>query len=117
MFLIPNARDRGLGPDAARTLARWLLTSGPSRRLTVDPYRANERAVRAWMKAGFRPVEERESDSRHAEPWLLMTVDELRLDSLDEGITLASRPRLRCRSVHQLIPMRNSRRGPEHPPI
>jgi aminoglycoside 6'-N-acetyltransferase len=36
MFLIPPARDRGLGPDAARTLARWLLTNGIVHRLTTD---------------------------------------------------------------------------------
>jgi aminoglycoside 6'-N-acetyltransferase len=75
MFLIPAARGRGLGPDAAIALARWLLTSGEKRRLTVDPYVSNERAIRAWTKAGFRPVEKREPDHEHAERWLLMAAN------------------------------------------
>jgi aminoglycoside 6'-N-acetyltransferase len=75
MFLIPRARGRGLGPDAARTLAIWLLGSGQRRRLTVDPYLSNERAIRAWAKAGFRPVEERAPDQEHAYPWLSMAAD------------------------------------------
>jgi aminoglycoside 6'-N-acetyltransferase len=74
MFLIPGARDRGLGPDAARTLAGWLLSTGGRHRITVDPYLTNERAVRAWTKVGFRPGEEREPDEEHTEPWLLMTL-------------------------------------------
>jgi aminoglycoside 6'-N-acetyltransferase len=79
MFLIPAARGRGLGPDAARTLARWLLSAGGRRRLTVDPYSSNERAVRAWEKAGFTPLESREPDHEHAVPWLLMAVDKTAL--------------------------------------
>jgi aminoglycoside 6'-N-acetyltransferase len=75
MFLIPGARDRGLGPDAARAFARWLMTDGGCRRVTVDPYRSNVRAIRAWEKAGFRPVEPREPDAEHTEAWLLMALD------------------------------------------
>jgi aminoglycoside 6'-N-acetyltransferase len=75
MFLIPVARGRGLGPDAARALARWLLSAGRRRRITVDPYLSNERAIRAWAKAGFRPVEKREPDHEHAAPWLLMALE------------------------------------------
>jgi aminoglycoside 6'-N-acetyltransferase len=75
MFLIPPARDRGLGPDAARTLARWLLTNGIVHRLTADPYLWNERAVAAWKKAGFEPIEERGPDDEHANAWLLMEFD------------------------------------------
>lgn len=77
MFLIPAARDRGLGPDAARAVASWLLGPGGRRRLTVDPYRSNERAIRAWSKVGFRPVGERDADDEHAGPWLLMILEEL----------------------------------------
>jgi aminoglycoside 6'-N-acetyltransferase len=80
MFLVPEARDRGLGPDAARTLVTYLLRVAGQRRITVDPYLWNSRAVRAWHKAGFRLVEEREPDEDHAHPWLLMTLDS---DSLD----------------------------------
>jgi aminoglycoside 6'-N-acetyltransferase len=72
MFLVPEARGRGLGSDAARTLARYLLARAGLERLTVDPYLSNERAVGMWAKAGFRPVEERQPDDEHPQPWLLM---------------------------------------------
>jgi aminoglycoside 6'-N-acetyltransferase len=72
MFLIPSARGQGLGPDAASTLARYLLDEGGRRRVTVDPYTWNEQAVRGWQKAGFRPIEEREPDDEHLHRWLLM---------------------------------------------
>jgi aminoglycoside 6'-N-acetyltransferase len=76
MFLIPAARGRGLGSDAARTIARWLLSVGRKRRLTVDAYVFNEVAVRAaWGKAGFHFFEEREADQDHSAPWLLMVMD------------------------------------------
>jgi aminoglycoside 6'-N-acetyltransferase len=75
MFLIPAARGRGLGPDAARTLARWLLSEGGRRRITVDPYISNERAIRAWENAGFRALEHRQPDHEHTGPWLLMALD------------------------------------------
>lgn len=72
MFLTPTARDRGLGPDASGALARWLVSVGGVSRLTVDPYLSNERAIRAWTKAGFERVEEREADDEHTQAWLLM---------------------------------------------
>ncbi|MEU6734948.1 GNAT family N-acetyltransferase [Streptomyces physcomitrii] len=56
MVLLPRAQGRGLGPDAARALVRHLLTALGWTRVTVDPEAANLRAVRAWSKAGFRPV-------------------------------------------------------------
>jgi hypothetical protein len=40
--------------------------------VTVDPYLSNERAVRAWRRTGFVPVEERPADDEHTESWLLM---------------------------------------------
>ncbi len=75
MFLVPEARGRGLGPDAARTLVGHLLTSGALRRVTVDPYLWNEGAIRGWKRAGFRPVEARAPDEDHLQPWLLMEFD------------------------------------------
>jgi aminoglycoside 6'-N-acetyltransferase len=71
MFLIPDARGRGLGPDAARAVATELTRRGWTR-VTVDPYTWNEEAVRAWRKAGFVDVEEREPDEDHTARWLLM---------------------------------------------
>jgi aminoglycoside 6'-N-acetyltransferase len=71
MFLAPEARGRGLGPDAARTLAEALLASGWTR-VTVDPYAWNEPAIRAWRRAGFVDVETRPADDEHTSSWLLM---------------------------------------------
>jgi aminoglycoside 6'-N-acetyltransferase len=71
MFLIPDARGRGLGPDSARALAESLLASGWAG-VTVDPYTWNEPAIRAWRRAGFVDVEERPADDEHTSPWLLM---------------------------------------------
>lgn len=71
MFLIPSARGRGLGPDAARALACHLLGRGWTR-VTVDPYLSNLRAIRAWSHAGFEPVEEWPADHEHTSAWLLM---------------------------------------------
>jgi aminoglycoside 6'-N-acetyltransferase len=73
MFLVPAARGHGLGPDAARAVADWLLEAGVLRRLTVDPYLSNGRAIAAWKKAGFQPVDEHEPDEENAVPWLLMS--------------------------------------------
>jgi len=72
MFLVPAARGRGLGPDAARTLVTYLLQETGRTRVTVDPYLSNERAIRAWRKAGFRALEKRQADDEHTDAWLLM---------------------------------------------
>jgi aminoglycoside 6'-N-acetyltransferase len=72
MFLIPDARGRGLGPDSARAVARHLRDERDWPRVTVDPYLWNEGAIRAWERAGFRAVEEREPDAEHTARWLLM---------------------------------------------
>lgn len=72
MFLIPAARGRGLGPDAARAVARHLRDERGWRRVTVDPYVWNEPAIRAWRRAGFRVVDEHEPDEEHTARWLLM---------------------------------------------
>ncbi|HEV2590255.1 MAG TPA: GNAT family N-acetyltransferase [Gaiellaceae bacterium] len=75
MFLVPAARGRGFGPDAARALATYLLQETPRSALNVDPYLSNTHAILAWQKAGFRPVEERPPDADHTEAWLFMTTD------------------------------------------
>jgi aminoglycoside 6'-N-acetyltransferase len=70
-FLVPEARGRGLMPDAARNLASSLLAEG-WREVTVDPYAWNERALRAWAKAGFVEVSRHDPDDEHLHPWVLM---------------------------------------------
>ena len=72
MFLIPSARGRGLGPDAARAVARHLRDERGWDPVTVDPYTWNEAAVRAWERAGFSAVGERDPDGDHSARWLLM---------------------------------------------
>ncbi len=46
-------------PDAARALAEQLLADGWAE-ITVDPYEWNERAIRAWARAGFVEVARRD---------------------------------------------------------
>jgi aminoglycoside 6'-N-acetyltransferase len=72
MFLIPDARGRGLGPDAARAMAEHLLAERGRTRVTVDPYAWNQGAVRAWERAGFVEVSRHEPDEEHTAPWILM---------------------------------------------
>jgi len=78
MFLIPSARGRGLGPDAARALVRHLREDRGWAQVTVDPYSWNDAAIRAWRKAGFVEVEERPADDGHSASWLLMVWRPLR---------------------------------------
>jgi aminoglycoside 6'-N-acetyltransferase len=72
MFLIPAARGRGLGPDAARAMAEHLIRERGRERVTVDPYAWNEGAVRAWERAGFVEVSRHKADDEHASAWILM---------------------------------------------
>jgi aminoglycoside 6'-N-acetyltransferase len=69
MFLVPSARGRGLGPDAARALTQHLFARG-WRRVTVDPRLSNVAAIRAWRRAGFRA--ERELYDTPGGPTLLL---------------------------------------------
>ena len=72
MFLIPAARGRGLGPDAARAMAEHLVEERGWTRVSVDPYAWNEGAVRAWQRAGFVEVSRHEADAEHSARWILM---------------------------------------------
>jgi aminoglycoside 6'-N-acetyltransferase len=56
IFLADEAQGRGYGPDAIRVLAAWLFGARGHHRLTIDPAAANERAIRAYRKVGFRPI-------------------------------------------------------------
>ncbi len=56
LFLRTDAHGRGLGPDAIRALATWLLDTRGHHRLTIDPAADNVRAIAAYAKLGFRPV-------------------------------------------------------------
>jgi aminoglycoside 6'-N-acetyltransferase len=54
--LHPDWHERGLGTDAVRTLARWLVHTRGHHRLIIDPAAHNARAIRVYEKVGFRPV-------------------------------------------------------------
>jgi aminoglycoside 6'-N-acetyltransferase len=72
MFLVPSARGRGLGPDAARAMALHLLDDRGWTRVTVDPYAWNEQALRGWRNAGFIEVSRHEPDDEHTVAWVLL---------------------------------------------
>jgi aminoglycoside 6'-N-acetyltransferase len=56
IFLTEEVHGRGLGTDAVRTLTRYLIDERGHHRLTIDPAADNAPAIRAYEKAGFRPV-------------------------------------------------------------
>ncbi len=56
LYVDPELRGRGVGPDAVRTLARHLLTDRGHHRLVIDPAADNLAAIRAYEKVGFKPV-------------------------------------------------------------
>ena len=47
---------KGLGTDVLRTVARHLFEERGHHRLSIDPALANERAIGAYKKVGFKPV-------------------------------------------------------------
>ena len=56
VFLAGRAQGQGLGNDAVRTLARYLIDERGHHRLTIDPAADNAAAIRAYEKVGFRAV-------------------------------------------------------------
>jgi aminoglycoside 6'-N-acetyltransferase len=56
LFLATSHQGQGLGPEAIRTIARYLLEERGHHRLTIDPSAANERAIRTYERLGFRRV-------------------------------------------------------------
>jgi aminoglycoside 6'-N-acetyltransferase len=56
IFLTTDRHGQGLGTEALRVLARYLIDDRGHHRLTIDPAAANERAIQAYRRVGFRPV-------------------------------------------------------------
>ena len=56
LFLDPALHGRGLGTEAVRRVVRHLIEDRSHHRITIDPAAANTAAIRAYEKAGFRPV-------------------------------------------------------------
>jgi aminoglycoside 6'-N-acetyltransferase len=54
--LAAHGQGRGLGREAVRTVARWLVDARGHHRLTIDPSAENARAIRTYTSLGFRPV-------------------------------------------------------------
>ena len=48
----PDARDRGLGTEAIRTVLQYLFETKGVSRVVIDPEPSNRRAIRAYKKAG-----------------------------------------------------------------
>jgi aminoglycoside 6'-N-acetyltransferase len=56
LFLDTDRHGRGLGSDAVRTLADYLIAERGHHRVTIDPAADNHPAIRAYEKAGFERV-------------------------------------------------------------
>ena len=75
---------QGLGADTLRTVARYLFEERGHHRLTIDPSLANERAIRAYERIGFKRIGigrqyEKGADGTFHDNLLMdMLVDELR---------------------------------------
>jgi aminoglycoside 6'-N-acetyltransferase len=77
LFLDPSFWNRGHGTEAVRRVVRLLIDERGHHRITIDPAAANAAAIRAYEKAGFRPVGimrgyERDQDGRGWHDGLLM---------------------------------------------
>ena len=86
LFLDPAVHGRGVGRDAVRTLARYLIDDRGHHRLVIDPSADNDAAIRCYAAVGFRPVGvmrgyERDVDGRGWHDGLLM--DLLAADLID----------------------------------
>lgn len=52
----PDQHHQGLGVDAMRTMARFLVEKRGHHRVAIDPAAHNTAAIRSCERAGFRPV-------------------------------------------------------------
>jgi aminoglycoside 6'-N-acetyltransferase len=56
LFLDPAVHGRGIGTEVVRRVVRLLIDERGHHRITIDPATENVAAIRAYEKAGFRPV-------------------------------------------------------------
>jgi aminoglycoside 6'-N-acetyltransferase len=56
LFVDPALHGRGVGTEAVRRIVRLLIDERGHHRITIDPATENTAAVKAYEKAGFKPV-------------------------------------------------------------
>ncbi len=56
IFIATHAQGHGLGTDAVRTLASYLIDKRGHHRLVIDPAAQNAAAIHTYEKIGFRAV-------------------------------------------------------------
>jgi RimJ/RimL family protein N-acetyltransferase len=56
IFVDPAVHGQGVGRDAVRTVAGYLVRARGHHRLVIDPAADNEPAIRCYASVGFRPV-------------------------------------------------------------
>jgi aminoglycoside 6'-N-acetyltransferase len=56
LYVTSELQGRGIGTEAVRLLATHLVRDENYHRLIIDPAAANERAIRAYAKVGFKPA-------------------------------------------------------------
>lgn len=79
LFLDPALHVRGHGSEAVRRVVRLLIDERGHHRITIDPAVENVAAIRAYEKAGFKPVgvmrqAERDADGSGWHDALLMAL-------------------------------------------
>ena len=60
-------QGKGLGPEALRLAIGYLIEERGHHRFTIDPSAANERAISAYARLGFKPVGVMRRYERHAD--------------------------------------------------
>jgi aminoglycoside 6'-N-acetyltransferase len=56
IFLAPAFHGRGLGREALRLAAAWLIEDHGHHRIIIDPAASNSRAIATYASIGFKPV-------------------------------------------------------------
>jgi aminoglycoside 6'-N-acetyltransferase len=90
IYLDPATHGRGLGTEAVRLLAAYLIQVRGHHRLTIDPAADNAAAIRSYGKVGFRPVGTMRRYERGADgTWHDGLLMDLLADELEPGTTPA----------------------------